>query len=227
MAQVSLQINGYGYILGCADGEEEHLRALATDLDRRIDEIKASTGPTGEARMLLMAALVLSDELHDLREQGSQPDGDSAPPKSEPKSGRRLRGLAKRAEGIADSAEKLPLSTARAAAANNPPADAEAASPPAATSSARLAPARSRNAPSGDAPSGDAPSGDAPSGDAPSGDAPSGDAPSGDASSDGGPSGDAHPDGGPSGGAPSGGAVAPASGTATTTPRSTPSEPSL
>ena len=44
MAQVSLQINGYGYILGCADGEEDHLHALAADLDRRIvSEIKAST----------------------------------------------------------------------------------------------------------------------------------------------------------------------------------------
>jgi cell division protein ZapA len=107
MAQVSLQINGYGYILGCADGEEEHLHALAADLDRRIDEIKASTGPGGEARLLLMAALVLSDELHDLREQRgitAQPAG-----KSDPKVGRRLRGIAKRAEAIADSAEALPL----------------------------------------------------------------------------------------------------------------------
>jgi cell division protein ZapA len=107
MAQVSLQINGYGYILGCADGEEDHLRGLAADLDRRIDEIKASTGPSGEARLLLMAALVLSDELHDLRQQ----DGAASTPKSEPKIGRRLRNITKRAEGIADSAGALPLAT--------------------------------------------------------------------------------------------------------------------
>jgi cell division protein ZapA len=108
MAQVSLQINGYGYILGCADGEEEHLRALAADLDRRIDEIKASTGPSGEARMLLMAALVLSDELHDLREQARPPNGDAAPgSKPEQKGGRRLRGLARRAEAMADSADEV------------------------------------------------------------------------------------------------------------------------
>ncbi len=100
MAQVSLQINGYGYILGCADGEEDHLRTLAGDLDRRIEEIKASTGPSGEARMLLMAALVLSDELHDLREQRESPGG-----KPDAKQGRRLRAIAKRAESIADSTE--------------------------------------------------------------------------------------------------------------------------
>jgi cell division protein ZapA len=113
MAQVSLQINGYGYILGCADGEEEHLRALAADLDRRIDEIKAATGPSGEARLLLMAALVLSDELHDLREETTQRGGGGAPSgTAEPRVGRRLRGLAKRAETIADEAGALPLATA-------------------------------------------------------------------------------------------------------------------
>jgi cell division protein ZapA len=110
MAQVSLQINGYAYILGCADGEEPHLFALAADLDRRLQEIKASTGPGGEARLLLMAALMLSDELHDLREDVQQQEVGSAPaPKAEPKAGRRLRGLTKRAEAIADSVEALPL----------------------------------------------------------------------------------------------------------------------
>jgi len=104
MAQVSLQINGYGYILGCADGEEEHLRALAADLDRRIEEIKATTGPAGEARMLVMAALVLSDELHDLRG-----DAAGAPARPAPKIGRRLRGIVKKAETIAEQTE-APLS---------------------------------------------------------------------------------------------------------------------
>jgi cell division protein ZapA len=113
MAQVSLQINGYGYILGCADGEEEHLRALAADLDRRIDEIKLSTGPSGEARMLLMAALLISDELYDLREQRDPAAGSAAgsAAKPEAKIGRRLRGIAKRAETIAGPPEPLPLTT--------------------------------------------------------------------------------------------------------------------
>lgn len=122
MAQVSLQINGYAYLLGCADGEEQHLLTLAAELDRRIQEIKASTGPGGEARLLLMAALMLSDELHDLREYLQQHEAVSAAPasapKAEPKAGRRLRGLTKRAEAIADSVEALPL-----AASREPPAD--------------------------------------------------------------------------------------------------------
>ncbi|MSP01659.1 MAG: cell division protein ZapA [Acetobacteraceae bacterium] len=106
MAQVSLQVNGYGYILGCADGEEAHLLALAADLDKRIDAIKESTGPTAEARMLLMAALVLADDLHDLRKQTDQPDGAGASAaKPAQKANRRLRSLVKRAEDLADLAE--------------------------------------------------------------------------------------------------------------------------
>jgi cell division protein ZapA len=118
MAQVSLNINGYAYVLGCADGEEEHLFALAADLDRRIQEIKDSSGPSGEARLLLMAALVVADELHDLREalqhqqaMQHQEVGAVLTPKAEPKAGRRLRGLTKRAEAIAASAEALPVAT--------------------------------------------------------------------------------------------------------------------
>lgn len=108
MAQVSLQINGYAYILGCGDGEEAHLRALAEDLNRRIDEIKASTGPSGEARMLLMAALTLSDELHDLK--ANRTPAAPAPKPAEPKAAKRLRTIAKRAEAIA--AEPPPLTAA-------------------------------------------------------------------------------------------------------------------
>jgi cell division protein ZapA len=125
MAQVSLQINGYGYTLGCADGEEEHLRALAADLDRRIDEIKASTGPSGEARLLLMAALVLSDELHDLREEAKRRDSDApSAPKSEARSGGRLRGLAKRAETIADSLPRAAPPNPRSAPVSDAASDA-------------------------------------------------------------------------------------------------------
>jgi cell division protein ZapA len=108
MAQVSLQINGYGYILGCADGEEDRLLMLAADLDRRINEIKASSGAGGEARLLLMAALLLSDELLEQRDGAV-----SSAAKPEPRISRRLRGLAKRAEAIADSTEALPLSGPR------------------------------------------------------------------------------------------------------------------
>ena len=106
MAQVSLQINGYPYIVGCADGEEAHLRALAAGLDARIEDIKTATGLTGEGRLLVMAALVLSDELHDLRRKTGEGDTEAQQAeKPAPKASRRLKTIAKRAEDIADIAE--------------------------------------------------------------------------------------------------------------------------
>jgi cell division protein ZapA len=98
MAQVTLRINGFSYILGCADGEEAHLLAMAGEVDKRIEAIRASAGQSGESRMLVMAALTLADDLHELRQAG-------AAGKPDPKLGRRLGRLAKRAEDIAADLE--------------------------------------------------------------------------------------------------------------------------
>jgi len=66
MGQVNLRINGYTYTIGCADGEEPHLLAMGRAVDSRIDAMRAGGTRTGEARSLLMAALKLADEVHDL-----------------------------------------------------------------------------------------------------------------------------------------------------------------
>ena len=103
MAQVTLHINGFAYVLGCRDGEETHLQAMAAEVDRRIGEVKASAGPSGEARMLVFGALLMADELHDLK---SRPPGAAPEPeRADPKLGRRLGRLAKRAEDIAAGLE--------------------------------------------------------------------------------------------------------------------------
>ena len=36
MAQVTVRIKGYAYTVGCQDGEENHLLAMAAEIDRRI-----------------------------------------------------------------------------------------------------------------------------------------------------------------------------------------------
>ena len=107
MPQVTIAINGRPYAIACDAGEEERIRQLAKAIDARVSAFAKEAPQAGESRLLVMAALMLADELHDLREQGGQPDGGA--PKSEPKAGRRLRGLAKRAEAVADQAEALPL----------------------------------------------------------------------------------------------------------------------
>ena len=67
MAQVTVKINGYAYTVGCEDGQEPHLLAMAEQVESRIESIKALGGHSGEARLLVMAALLMADELHDMR----------------------------------------------------------------------------------------------------------------------------------------------------------------
>lgn len=67
MAQVTLRINGYAYTLGCKDGEEKHLEAMGAEVSRRVEGVRTAAGPSGEARMLVMAALLMADDLFETR----------------------------------------------------------------------------------------------------------------------------------------------------------------
>ena len=67
MAQMIVKINGYAYTLGCADGEEAHLQAMVQQVDERVTQMKTLGSQSGESRLLLQAALLMADELHDLR----------------------------------------------------------------------------------------------------------------------------------------------------------------
>jgi cell division protein ZapA len=100
VAQVTLRINGYVYTVGCEDGQEGHLQSMAGEVDRRISEIKALGGQSGEARLLLLAALLMADELHDLK--GELAQAGTTARAGDPALAKRLGRLAARAEAIAD-----------------------------------------------------------------------------------------------------------------------------
>lgn len=108
MAQVTLRINGYAYTVGCQDGEEEHLQHMAGEVERRIEGIKGAIGQSGESRMLVMAALMMADDLFETEKQLKvaartvPPEAVPAKPaKPDPRLGRKLGKLAKQAEDIA------------------------------------------------------------------------------------------------------------------------------
>ena len=67
MADVEVTVSGRRYKLSCRDGEEDHLRALVRMVDRKADELTAALGDMTEARTLLLSALLIADELNDLR----------------------------------------------------------------------------------------------------------------------------------------------------------------
>lgn len=110
MAKVSVRINGFNYIVGCEDGQEGHLQAMAHQVESRIGSIKALGGQSGEARLLVLAALLMADELHDmaiemnsLRAARPMPAGGGSLPTHLIE---RLNRLAERAEDIAAGVER-------------------------------------------------------------------------------------------------------------------------
>lgn len=66
-ATVTVSVAGRSYEIGCDDGQEERVRSLAADIDRRVNDLLKSVGAVGEARLLFMAALLIADELADLK----------------------------------------------------------------------------------------------------------------------------------------------------------------
>ena len=102
MAHVTIRIDGYTYQVGCEDGQEAHLMQMADEIEQRIAHVKAIGGQSGQARVLMLAALLLADELSDLKSKPQQAAPVAAPkPEIEQQRRARLRRVAARAEEIA------------------------------------------------------------------------------------------------------------------------------
>ncbi len=63
MGQVTVNINGRGYTVGCDSGQEDHIAELAGYLDHHIGQMKESMGAVGDMRLLLLAGIMVADEL--------------------------------------------------------------------------------------------------------------------------------------------------------------------
>lgn len=66
MSQISVSINGRQFRMACEDGQEDQLIGLARQLDQRIGELRARFGEIGDARLTVMAALTIADELAEM-----------------------------------------------------------------------------------------------------------------------------------------------------------------
>jgi cell division protein ZapA len=67
MAQVTIAINGRDYVIGCEDGQEARLIELAALVDAQVRQVSRDVGALGETRLMLMGALVMADDLAELR----------------------------------------------------------------------------------------------------------------------------------------------------------------
>jgi cell division protein ZapA len=69
MPLVNVMVNARAYTIACDDGEEGHLKKLAAYVDAKVRELMESVGQVGDARLLLMAGLLLADEIFEAQAQ--------------------------------------------------------------------------------------------------------------------------------------------------------------
>ena len=65
MSHVNVTINGRQYRMACEEGQEARLLRLAESLESRIGSLRGKFGEIGDARLTVMAALTVCDELVD------------------------------------------------------------------------------------------------------------------------------------------------------------------
>lgn len=63
MGQVTINLNGRSYLLECGEGEEQHLLGLAGIIGEQIETLKGQVGQIGDDRLMLMAGLMIADQL--------------------------------------------------------------------------------------------------------------------------------------------------------------------
>ena len=106
MGQVTVDINGRSYEIACDDGQEAHLARLSKYIDKRVAELVDSVGQIGDARLLVMASLLIADELSEVYTEIEELKGDGDAPAA-PMQLPDLERLAERIESIAERLEAI------------------------------------------------------------------------------------------------------------------------
>lgn len=108
MSELALTINGRSYTVACDDGQESHLQRLAGHIDQKVTDLAESVGQVGEPRLLVMASLLIADELSEAYARITELE--QRPPAAEPDSAgpaatAALESCASRLETLAASLE--------------------------------------------------------------------------------------------------------------------------
>jgi cell division protein ZapA len=62
---VEITVNGRRHSVHCGEGEEARVRGLASYVDRKVAELAVEGAKVGDARLMLLASLMVADELSD------------------------------------------------------------------------------------------------------------------------------------------------------------------
>ncbi|WP_340149263.1 cell division protein ZapA [uncultured Sneathiella sp.] len=63
MGSLTVKVNGRSYPIVCGDGEEQHLEYLAEFVDKKVQDLTESIGNASEGQLLMMASLLIADDL--------------------------------------------------------------------------------------------------------------------------------------------------------------------
>ena len=66
MPEIVVNINDQDYAIVCDPGEENHLKNLSSRIDDKVRDLTKKFGKIGETRLMVMASLLISDEIHEL-----------------------------------------------------------------------------------------------------------------------------------------------------------------
>ena len=74
MPEVKIEIGGRRFEVACQPGEEDYLISAATALNEEASNIGQQLGRLSESRMLLMAGLMLADQMVDFKDKLAKRD---------------------------------------------------------------------------------------------------------------------------------------------------------
>lgn len=110
MPEVTVDVGGRSYRMGCGEGEEEHLLGLATRIDTEAQALQRQFGQMPEGRLLMMTALMIADKLAEVEDRAQQTEkklatsraqsGDRFGPEREAELTKRINDLVARIESL-------------------------------------------------------------------------------------------------------------------------------
>ena len=78
MPLMDVVVNGREYQVACDPGQEDRLKELADQFDKRVRALSSAVGQVGDARLMLMAGLVLMDEISSLQAKSLERERENA-----------------------------------------------------------------------------------------------------------------------------------------------------
>jgi len=107
MAQVAIILNDRTYQIACDDGQEDHVKSLAAMVDTRMKDLAGSVGQVGDLRLLVMASLLIADEVLELEEQVEEASKGASKQSSNAENSVREAAIGKLADGLETVAARM------------------------------------------------------------------------------------------------------------------------